>query len=46
MKPYGKLFNPPLRIVEGALTVPQGPGVGLAEPKELLKDAELVAGAM
>ena len=44
VKPYGKLFHPPLRIVEGALTVPQGPGVGLAEPKELLKDAELVNG--
>jgi len=40
---YGKWFDPPLRIVDGAITVPQGPGVGLADPKELLKGATLVA---
>lgn len=40
VKPYGEWFNPPLRILDGALTVPQGPGVGIAEPKEVLKDAE------
>lgn len=39
---YGDWFNPPLRIVDGALTVPQGAGVGIAEPKEILKDAELI----
>jgi L-alanine-DL-glutamate epimerase-like enolase superfamily enzyme len=36
---YGKWFNPPLRIVDGAVSVPQGHGVGLAEPKEILKGA-------
>jgi L-alanine-DL-glutamate epimerase-like enolase superfamily enzyme len=39
---YGQWFNPPLRIVDGALTMPQGPGVGIAEPKEILKGAEVV----
>lgn len=36
---YGKWFDPPLKIVDGAITVPQGPGVGIADPKELLKGA-------
>lgn len=44
VKKYGDWFNPPLRIIDGALSVPQGPGVGIAEPKELLKDAEVVKG--
>lgn len=39
---YGKWFDPPLRIVDGAITVPKGPGVGLADPKELLKGAVAV----
>jgi len=39
LKTYGHWFNPPLKIVDGALTVPTGPGVGIADPKELLKDA-------
>jgi len=39
---YDKWFNPPLRINDGALTVPKGPGVGIAEPKEVLKGAEVV----
>jgi L-alanine-DL-glutamate epimerase-like enolase superfamily enzyme len=42
VKQYGDWFNPPLRILDGALTVPQGPGVGIAEPNEVLKDAALV----
>ena len=42
VKTYGRWFDPPLRITDGALTVPQGPGVGIAEPKEILKGAELV----
>jgi L-alanine-DL-glutamate epimerase-like enolase superfamily enzyme len=42
VKTYGQWFNPPLRIVDGALTVPQGPGVGIADPKEILKGAEFV----
>jgi L-alanine-DL-glutamate epimerase-like enolase superfamily enzyme len=36
---YGKWFDPPLKIVDGALTVPKGPGVGIADVKEPLKDA-------
>ncbi len=39
---YGKWFDPPLRIVDGALTVPQGAGLGLADPKEVLKGAVAV----
>lgn len=39
---YGAWFNPALRIIDGAITVPQGPGVGIADPKEILKGAELV----
>lgn len=42
VKQYGDWFNPPLRIIGGAITVPKGPGVGVAEPKELLKDAEVM----
>jgi L-alanine-DL-glutamate epimerase-like enolase superfamily enzyme len=40
---YGKWFDPPLRIVDGAITIPRGPGVGLADPKEVLKGAILLA---
>ncbi len=36
---YGQWFNPPLRIVDGAISVPQGPGVGIPDPKEILKGA-------
>jgi L-alanine-DL-glutamate epimerase-like enolase superfamily enzyme len=36
---YGQWFNPPLRIVDGAIGVPQGPGLGLAAPGEILKGA-------
>jgi L-alanine-DL-glutamate epimerase-like enolase superfamily enzyme len=39
---YGQWFDPPLRIIDGALTVPQGPGVGIADRKEILKGAELI----
>jgi L-alanine-DL-glutamate epimerase-like enolase superfamily enzyme len=39
---YGQWFDPPLRIVDGALTVPTGPGVGIANPREVLKGAEVV----
>src|ERR1041385_90327 len=42
VKTYGQWFNPPLRINDGALTLPQGPGVGIADPGEILKGAELV----
>lgn len=39
---YGQWFDPPLRIVDGALSVPRGPGVGIADPKEVLKGASAV----
>jgi L-alanine-DL-glutamate epimerase-like enolase superfamily enzyme len=39
---YGDWFSPRLRINDSALTVPQGPGVGIAEPKEVLKGAAVV----
>jgi L-alanine-DL-glutamate epimerase-like enolase superfamily enzyme len=36
---YGKWFDPPLNITDGAMNVPTGHGVGIADPKELLKGA-------
>jgi len=39
---YGRWFDPPLRILDGAITVPQGPGVGIAQPREILKGAQVV----
>jgi L-alanine-DL-glutamate epimerase-like enolase superfamily enzyme len=39
---FGQWFDPPLKIVDGAITIPQGPGVGLADPKEVLKGATVV----
>ena len=42
VKQYGDWFNPPLRIIDGALIVPQGPGVGIVDPKEVLKDAAVM----
>ena len=44
VKTYGQWFNPPLKIQDGSLFVPEGPGVGIADPKEVLKDAEVVKG--
>ncbi|MEX2045015.1 MAG: mandelate racemase/muconate lactonizing enzyme family protein [Opitutus sp.] len=41
---YGQWFNPGLKIIDGALTVPSGPGVGIANPKEILKDATAFKG--
>ena len=41
---YGEWFNPPLRTVNGELNVPKGPGVGIVEPKEILKGATVVKG--
>lgn len=43
VKEFGGWFEPALRITDGALSVPKGPGLGLADPKELLKGAELVS---
>ncbi len=39
---YGKWFDPPLRVIDGALTVPKGPGVGIADPKAVLEGGTLV----
>jgi L-alanine-DL-glutamate epimerase-like enolase superfamily enzyme len=39
---YGKWFDPPIRTKDGALNVPKRPGVGIANPQEILKDAEHV----
>jgi len=41
---YGKWFDPPLRIIDGALTVPKGVGVCIADPKEVLKGATAFQG--
>ncbi len=39
---YADWFDPPLASRGGKLTVPDGPGVGIAEPAELLKGAVVV----
>jgi L-alanine-DL-glutamate epimerase-like enolase superfamily enzyme len=36
---YGKWFDPPLKVHDGEFNVPKGPGVGIADPKELLTGA-------
>jgi hypothetical protein len=36
---YGQWFNPPLHIVDGAITVPKDPGLGPAAAREILKGA-------
>jgi len=36
---YADWFDPPLRVTQGMLTVPAGPGVGIANLRDLLKDA-------
>jgi L-alanine-DL-glutamate epimerase-like enolase superfamily enzyme len=40
---YGKWFDPPLRCTDSAINIPKSPGVGLADPKEILKGATLVS---
>lgn len=39
---YRDWFDPPPSITDGALSVPTGPGVGIVNPRELLKDAQPV----
>lgn len=39
---YRDWFDPPLRIRDGKLSVPQGPGVGIASVRDWLKDAKPV----
>jgi L-alanine-DL-glutamate epimerase-like enolase superfamily enzyme len=36
---YGQWFDPPLRIADGAIGAPRGPGLGLAGTEEILKGA-------
>ena len=43
LETYGKWFDPPLLATDGAINVPKGPGVGIADPKEMLKDAVVVS---
>jgi L-alanine-DL-glutamate epimerase-like enolase superfamily enzyme len=38
---YGKWFDPPLRTADSTLSVPKGPGVGIADPKAILKGASV-----
>jgi len=38
----GKLYNPPLRLKNGAINVPTGPGLGLTHVDELLRNAKKV----
>ena len=39
---YRDWFDPPLRIVNGSLTVPSGPGVGITSIADVLEGAEEV----
>ena len=39
---YGNWFDPPLEVRNGAMIVPQGPGVGIKDIREVLKDAKPV----
>jgi L-alanine-DL-glutamate epimerase-like enolase superfamily enzyme len=39
---YGKWFDPPLRTADSTITIPTGPGLGLADPKEVLLGASVV----
>jgi len=42
VKEFGAWFDPALRITDGAISVPTAPGLGLADPKEIVKDAKVV----
>jgi L-alanine-DL-glutamate epimerase-like enolase superfamily enzyme len=39
---YGSWFDPPIRVKDGKMTVPSGPGVGIKDLAGLLKGAEKV----
>jgi len=39
---FGHWFDPPLRCAESAINIPKAPGLGLADPKEIVKDAAVV----
>jgi L-alanine-DL-glutamate epimerase-like enolase superfamily enzyme len=42
METYAGWFDPPLKIIDGQMTVPTGPGVGIADPAAVLKDTKVV----
>jgi L-alanine-DL-glutamate epimerase-like enolase superfamily enzyme len=42
VKQYGDWFSPALRIVDGAIPVPKGPGCGMADPARILEGAQVV----
>ena len=39
---YADWFDPPLRIQDGSITVPEGPGVGIVDTKRVLEGSELI----
>jgi len=39
---YSNLFDPPLKIADGAFTVPRGPGVGIKDIRAVLQNAILL----
>ena len=41
---YGNWFSSPFEVKDGAITIPEGPGVGITNIGDLLKGAEPVAG--
>ncbi len=42
MEKYGQLFDPPITVKNGMMSVPSGPGVGIKDPGALLKEAKVV----
>ncbi len=40
---YGSWFDPPIKVKDGMMTVPSGPGVGIKDVAELLRGAREVA---
>jgi L-alanine-DL-glutamate epimerase-like enolase superfamily enzyme len=41
---YNDWLNSPLKVEDGAITVPEGPGVGIRDIGDLLKGSEPVVG--
>jgi len=39
---FGHWFDPPLKCTDSAINIPKAPGLGLADPKEIVKDATAV----
>lgn len=39
---YGNLFDPPLRVCNGAMSIPTGPGSGISDINALLKNSKQV----